>query len=174
MNEENLQALERQFEKAKRGDGPQALASFAAENVPALFEGVRRGISFATDAAGALAGDLVTLAALYPGVEPEALLAHAAADIRGLRADRAARVGTGPQIDQSEAVGELVDALRPFAKLAAPETLEAIHSAAAAHGLDWDGESIITIAGGEDVPVLILNRAQCQRALDLVTEADGA
>lgn len=174
MNQDQLQALERAFEKAKHASGPQALATFATENAPALFAAVRASLPEL-----GVSHEFAALQALYPGVTDKALFDHAASDIKALRADRAKRAGYETEAEPLDAEfaggftpGDYVDALRPLARLADPTIGATIAAAASNAGVEWDGQALITIAD-DGVVLAQISKAEAERAHTIVSAFEG-
>ena len=185
MTLQQIEEMERALERAKCGTGgPQAIVAWVQQFAPALFDQARAaGGMTEIDVAEIQRQALSPIATLYPGVPSMDLAAHAAGDIKALRTERAARAGYVPAVvadaievigtDEQTADGPYLEALRPFAKLGAPATLDAISKVAIAQGLEWDGEVVITVRDDDSVNLCTIKRAHCERAFELVAEADG-
>lgn len=171
MNQQDLERIQRAFAKAQGGDGPQAIADWATQNAPALFAKAAEAID---NGGGLIHPDFDDLAAHYPGVEADAVIAAAAGDIKAMRAERSkwANPNKGATMTFEPAdfvvrsvLTEAVDALRPFAQLGAPVTLRTAERLAAEN---WDGETLVAIADETGALVARVTIEEAQQAAAIV------
>jgi hypothetical protein len=179
MTQDEFLQISRGFEKAKAQAGPQALADWAAANAPALLAAAQatsapEGGMDHKQASVALSGDVAALSALYPGVHALELLQHAASDIKALRDDRAKRTGTYTLEPSPSTYAVALAALRPLAALGREDVLSTIGAAAEDAGVEWDGQSIVTVRDAHGEVVLEITREEVLRAKELVDEAEAA
>lgn len=201
MTPDDLTQIERAFEKAKAGSGPQALADWALQHGPALFAQAAEGFPLLPEI-----DHLAPLRPLYPGVAGD-IAQQVADDVAALRAFRNETAKTGrvaldnftpeeqrrmidrlAEKDRDELVAlaennsalqnfifgavETTDALRPFAAFGAPIVLEQFERLREHSGAA--PSYVFAVADSSGGALLAgVTEEQCRRAYEIIAMADG-
>jgi hypothetical protein len=182
MTPEDLQAIERRFEKAKRAEGPHALAKWAADNAEKLFAAARPAEKGAVD----------------PPVNVEALVADTDAAKWAGEFCRVAKQIDGTVLDEGWVIGwfanaietgrghgresasyliqdknrHAIEALRPFAALGSPAVVARMEQLAEIFAAD-EPAAYFAVSAEDGVVLARIMRGDCERAHELVQQADG-